>query len=322
MIAHTRRYAATSPAVSGLSASCAAQWVAVMDNPIEQFRNALADIGVILHPSETIRADGLLHRARSADDKPGRVSCWYRLHLDSPVAGAGGSWKSGASVRWCSKRESALTAKERQELAARILRERAEAQAETERRHTDAAARALRIWTGSAPANPNHAYLLKKQIAPGIARQHLGALVLPVQDFTGQLWGVQFIAPDSSKRFLSGMKKSGCYIPSGSVPDGTRPLWLAEGWATACTLSALQPNVCTIAACDAGNLRSVATEARRRWPALDIVIAGDFDSVGTAKGKDAAIAAHARILPPPARIPEGASDWNDWANHRRGVGHG
>ena len=61
----------------------------------------------------------------------------------------------------------------------------------------------------------------------------------------------------------------------------------------------------------------MATEARRRWPALDIVICPDFDQVGTAKAKDAAIAARARILPPPAQIPEGATDWNDVVTAKR-----
>jgi phage/plasmid primase-like uncharacterized protein len=52
-------------------------------------------------------------------------------------------------------------------------------------------------------------------------------------------------------------------------------------------------------------------EARRRWPSLEIVICPDFDPVGTAKGREAALAARAHILPPPAQIPEGATDWND-----------
>ena len=312
-------YAAISPAAGGHFAPCAAQWVAVMNNPIESFRAALADAGVILAAGSQIIADGKLHRARAAADKSGQRTAWYRLHLDAPVAGAGGDWRQGISTRWSAKRQTAMSATERAELARRIERERAEAEAETERRHADAAARALRIWTDSAPANPNHPYLTCKGIAPGIARQSRGALVLPVQDFAGQLWGVQLIQPDGSKKFLSGMKKSGCYIPSGGHPDGTRPLWIAEGHATARTLSALQPSVCTIAACDAGNLLSVATEARKRWPALDIVVCPDFDAIGRQKGQEAAEKARAHILPPPAQVPEGASDWNDWASHRRGV---
>ena len=290
-----------------------------MDSPIEQFRTALADAGVILAADTHIIPDGQLHRARAADDKAGQRTAWYRLHLDAPVAGAGGDWRQGISTRWTAKRQTLMSAAERAELARRIERERKEAEAETERRHKEAAARALRIWTDSAPAAARHPYLVRKGIAPGIARQHLGALVLPVVDFAGQLWGLQFIDEQGGKRFISGMAKAGHFIPSGGHPDGTRPLWIAEGHATACTLSALQPGVVVIAACDAGNLLSVATEARKRWPALDIVIAPDFDSVGRQKGQGAAIAARARILPPPAQIPEGASDWNDWASHRQGV---
>lgn len=320
MIAHTERYGATLPAAGGHFAPCAAQWVAVMNNPVEQFRAALADAGVILHPSATIRADGVLHRARSTDDKPGKVSCWYRLHLDAPVAGAGGSWKSGASVRWCSKRESSLTAKERAELAARILRERAEAQAEQEARHRDAAARALRVWNDSAPAAARHPYLDRKGIAPGIARQCGGALVLPIVDLAGTLHGLQFIAEDGGKKFLSGMAKQGHFIPSGGTPSPDRPLWIAEGHATACTLSALQPGVVVIAACDAGNLLSVATEARKRWSGIDLVICPDFDAIGRQKGQEAAEKARARIMKPdrlPSDLPAWVSDWNDWQQFRR-----
>jgi putative DNA primase/helicase len=84
----------------------------------------------------------------------------------------------------------------------------------------------------------------------------------------------------------------------------------------------MRPSVCVIAGLDAGNLASVAIEARKRWPALDIVVCPDFDKAGKAKGHDAAIAARARILPPPASIPEGASDWNDiFCARRQGVAH-
>ena len=290
-----------------------------MNGPIAAFRDALASAGVLLAAGVQIVPDGKLHRVRAHDDKPGQRTAWYRMHLDSPIAGAGGDWRKGISARWCSKRESSLTAKERQELAARILRERAEAQAEQERRHKEAATRALRVWNDSAPAAARHPYLDRKGITPGIARQRGGALVLPVQDFAGTLHGLQFIAEDGGKKFLSGMAKQGHFIPSGGTPSPDRPLWIAEGHATACTLSALQPNVCTIAACDAGNLLSVATEARKRWPSVSLVVCPDFDAVGRQKGQEAAEKARAKILPPPAQIPEGASDWNDWANHRRGV---
>ena len=288
------------------------------DHRIEFF-NALHAAGVAPASLPELVADGLLHRHRIEDDKPGSLNGWHVMHLDSPASGAGGSWKAGHSVKWCSKRQSALTASERAEIARRITEDKRRAQEATEARHKDAAARALRVWADAAPANPDHPYLTRKQIAPGIARQSGASLVLPVQDFTGQLWGLQFIQPDGSKRFISGMAKKGHFIPTGGHPDGNRPLWIAEGHATAATIQAMRPNVCTIAACDAGNLHGVAIEARKRWPSVSLVVCPDFDAIGTTKGVDAAIAARARLLPPPAMIPEGASDWNDWANHRREV---
>jgi putative DNA primase/helicase len=288
-----------------------------MNDPRIEFFSALQSGGVGPANPSALVADGLLHRHRIAGDRPGTLNGWHVLHLDNPASGAGGSWKAAHSVKWCSKRLSALTAAERAELSRRITEDRERAQAATEARHRDAAAKALRIWTDAAPGSPTHEYLQRKGILPGIARQFGASLVLPIVDFTGTLHGLQFIAEDGSKRFISGMAKQAHFIPSGGQPDGTRPLWIAEGHATACTLSALQPGVVVIGACDAGNILSVAVEARRRWPALDIVICPDFDAVGRQKAQEAAVAARARILPPPEQIPEGASDWNDIAAARR-----
>jgi putative DNA primase/helicase len=243
------------------------------------------------------------------------------MHLDSPIAGAGGDWRTGISTRWCSKRESSLSAKERAELAARILRERAEAQAETEARHKDAAARALHIWKPLPPASPRHPYLERKGIAPGIARQSGASLVLPVVDFSGALHGLQFIDEDGGKKFLSGMAKQGHFIPSTNSPLFDRPLWIAEGHATACTLSALRPGVVVIAALDAGNMQSVACEARRRFPALEIVICADLGEIGMTKAKAAAVASRAKWIWPhiPDDAPAWVNDFNDLQIWRQGV---
>jgi len=292
-----------------------------MNDFVEQFRNALADAGVILHPSESIRADGVLHRARSADDRPGKLSCWYRLHLDSPIAGAGGDWRTGARLTWCAKRLSALTSAEREALRLRIEQDRRRAQAETERRHRDAAARAARIWANAKPASPAHPYLQRKGIAPGIARESRGALVLPVVDLDKALHGLQFIDEQGGKKFLRDTAKKGHFLPVTGPLDDSRPIYLVEGWATGMTVASMRPSVQVAAAGDAGNLLPLAIAVRERWPNVSLVIAPDFDEVGQAKGHDAAIAARAKILPMPVEIPHGCSDWNDWANYRRGVHH-
>lgn len=322
MIPHTTNCAETLPAAGGLSASCAGPWGCIMGNPIIEFFDALQAAGVAPASPSALVADGLLHRHRIEGDKPGSLNGWHVLHLDNPPSGAGGSWKSGTRANWCAKRLQSLTTAEREALRLRIEQDRARAQAEQERRHKEAAARAARIWANAAPASPAHPYLTRKQIPAGIARQHLGALVLPVVGLDGALHGLQFIDEQGGKRFTSGTAKAGHFIPSGGLPDGTRPLWIAEGHATAATLAAMRPEACHIAACDCGNMLAVAQEARKRWPSVSLVICPDFDKIGRQKGQEAAEKARARILPPPAQIPEGASDWNDWANYRRGVKHG
>ena len=323
MISRLQRYAAILPVSFGGSGDLSAGRGCVMDNnPLAAFYDALQAAGVAPASPSALVADGRLHRHRIEGDKPGSLNGWHVLHLDSPPSGAGGSWKSGARVNWCAKRLQSLTPAERVELARRIEQDRARAQAETERRHREAAKRGKWAWEHARPANPSHEYLRRKRLEPGIARQRGDALVLPVLDFSGYLRGVQYVRADGTKRFIGGMAKSGGFIPVAAKPDGSRPLWIAEGWGTAATLQAMRPEVCCIAGLDAGNLAAVAVEARKRWPTLDIVVCPDFDAVGQAKGHDAAVAARAKILPMPATIPPGCTDWNDWANSRRGVRHG
>jgi len=291
-------------------------------SPIADFQEAMRAAGVFLAADAHITPDGQLHRARAADDKPGALSIWYNFHPDAPASGAAGNWRTGARLTWCGKRLQSLTASERALLSQRIEQDRKRAQEAQEARHRDAAAKAARIWADAAPASPRHPYLERKGIAPGIARQSGASLVLPVVDFSGALHGLQFVAEDGGKRFISGMAKAGHFIPSGGTPSPDRPLWIAEGHATACTLGTLQPGAVVIAACDAGNLLSVATEARKRWSGIDLVVCPDFDAIGRQKGHEAAIAARARILPLPVDLPASCTDWNDWSAWRQEVAHG
>ena len=288
------------------------------DHRIEFF-NALLPAGVAPASPSALVADGLLHRHRIEGDRPGTLNGWHVLHLDDPASGAGGSWKAGHSVKWCSKRLSALTASERAEIARRITDDRKRAQEATEARHKDAATRALRIWTDSAPANPNHAYLLKKQIAPGIARQRGDMLILPITGFDGDLRGVQTISPTGEKRFTKGMQKQGAFIRADGMPSPDARLLICEGWATAQTLAALSPGAVVLAALDAGNLQAVAVEARRRFPCIDLVIAADLGEVGMTKAKAAAIASRGRWIWPrlPDDAPAWVNDFNDWSAWRK-----
>ncbi|MEL5847929.1 MAG: toprim domain-containing protein [Candidatus Igneacidithiobacillus chanchocoensis] len=293
------------------------------DNPLAAFYDVLQAAGVAPASPSALVADGRLHRHRIEGDKPGSLNGWHVLHLDSPASGAGGSWKTGARTNWCSKRPERLTPAERAILRERIRRERAEAEAETRRRHAEAAARAAWVWDNAKPANPRHPYLIRKGIAPGIARQSGASLVLPVVGLDGALHGLQFIDEQGGKKFLPGTAKKGHYLPVTGTLDDSREIYLVEGWATGAAVASMRPSVQVAAAGDAGNLLPLALAIRERWPSVSLVIAPDFDEIGRQKGREAAEKARAKLLPPPAEIPAGASDWNDiFCAKRQGVAHG
>ncbi|QFX95209.1 toprim domain-containing protein [Acidithiobacillus thiooxidans] len=293
----------------------------MVNNPLVAFQEAMRASGVFLAADAHITPDGQLHRARAADDKAGALSIWYNFHPDAPASGAAGNWRTGARLTWCGKRQSALTASERALLSQRIEQDRKRAQEAQEARHRDAAAKAIRIWADAAPASPNHPYLLKKQTVPGIARQSGASLVLPVVDFSGALHGLQFIDEQGGKRFISGMAKAGHYIPVTGMPSPDSRLLICEGWATGQTLSALSPGAVVLAALDCGNMQAVAVEARRRFPALDIVICADLGEIGMTKAKAAAVASRAKWIWPhlPDDAPAWVNDFNDLQIWRQGV---
>ena len=279
---------------------------------INDFLNAITAAGIRFADSARIVADGCLHRVQTSDDRPGQLSGWYRLHPDHPPSGAAGDWRKGITTRWTAHRAHAMSAAEIAILAERARREHAERQAELAQKHRRAALLAATQLAQSQPAKLSHNYLIKKKIKPGIARQFGEFLILPILDIDGILRGAQLIAPDGVKRFTAGMQKAAGFIPTEYLPDGRQPLYICEGWATAATIKYMKSGVCVIAGLDAGNLASVATAARQKFPNLEIVICSDFDDVGQAKGRQAAELARAKILPMPANLPAGATDWNDY----------
>ena len=198
-----------------------------------------------------------------------------------------------------------LAEREAERARARAARIRLEREA-----HAQAAERALQIWEAAKPAGPGHGYLRRKRVDPHGAREYRGLLVLPVVDFARGLWSLQFIAPDGGKTFLKGSRKASNHIPVHE-PDAPERLLLCEGWATGATLAEHEPGAMVLAAIDAGNLKPVAVGARRRWPALDLVICGDSDPAGTEAANRAARAAGALVAFP--EFPPGTTgtDFND-----------
>ena len=281
------------------------------NNPFTAFRAEMLAFG--LQPPDDLRP-GTLHRFPGIGKGPSNRAGWCWLSPDAQV-GAFGCWASDLSETWQAERphfKSAARAAYRRQMTDATRK----AERERDKVWQRAACRAGEIWRRSEPANPEHPYLLTKAVAPCCARQSGPRLVLPIVGWDGCLSSLQFIGPDGEKKMLKGGRKLGRLIPVHGQ-QGAGRIVIAEGFATAATLADAEPEALTLAAIDAGNLKPVAVVARERFPAAEIVLAADADTVGMAKARAAAIAAAGLVAAP--KFPPGAkgTDWNDFAALQR-----
>ena len=286
-----------------------------MNNTFD-FLDAIRSAGLI--PPDVIDP-GRLHRFPGTGKQKGNTAGWCLL-FDDGLGGCYGDWSTGFSETWQAKRDKPLTQTERAAFTNRVANAKKLAEKERRDRQAEAAKRANVIWNATIPSPSNHPYLVLKRIQPHNARLHKGALTLPVIDLQANLTSLQFIAADGSKLLLTGGRKRGCFIPIKSDMDNPSRVIICEGWATGCTLAEHDTTALVLGAIDAGNLATVATLTRYRWPRAELVIAGDDDRLtdgnpGATKAKAAAIASRALLALPqwPDDAPEHLTDFNDLA---------
>jgi putative DNA primase/helicase len=244
--------------------------------------------------------DGKIHRFRGPEDK--RPNAWYVFHGDH---GAFGHWKTGLSVKWSERGQ--LSAAERQALLKKIQASNRKRAREEKARHERVAKQAATEWKKGLPCI-GHTYLSKKGVFSHGLKVHGVHLLVPMYD--GKLWSLQKIAPDGTKRFLSGGKVSGCYYPIGKPKDR---LWLAEGYATAATLHELTGDA--VACCfNAGNLAKVASTLHRKLPGTRITVGADNDKTGLESASRAAAIAGGKFIYPEFDDGDSGTDWNDFAS--------
>jgi len=268
---------------------------------IDSFREAMQASGI--QYSGDIIADGRLHRFYIDGHKPSSLNGAYTLHLDGCPAGFFQDFKTGLSQTWRSGsgfQVSYALLKQIQE--AKLTRK-----SEMHQKHTEAANKAVYIWSQSNPIikQSEHAYLLKKRIQPHDTRLYRDALVIPIHNESDQLVNLQFITPVGDKRFLSGGRKRGCFHIMGDLSE---KILICEGFATGASLYADSKQRVVIAF-DAGNLLPVAKNIRELALDSEIIICGDNDlsGIGQSKAREAALSIGAKVLIPP--VPD--QDWND-----------
>jgi hypothetical protein len=183
----------------------------------------------------------------------------------------------------------------------RLKRKQAE---EEKARETQTAAQVAQSrWEAANNADPDHAYLMRKQIDPMGIRQEGSNLLLPIQDKDGKLISLQTIAPDGKKLFLKGSTTGGGYM---RIKGMDSPVIIAEGYATGVSINQVtDASVAVAFSCH--NLMSVAKILREKMPDGDIVIAADSKPVSTLEtAREAARAINARLA-----VPTVDSDFND-----------
>ena len=162
-----------------------------------------------------------------------------------------------------------------------------------------------------------------------------GDLLIPGSDADGKMWTLQSVNP-YFKSFMKDGRKHGLFTVAGTDNpqkalrdlDPKSPLVLAEGYATADTVSRLQGGGPVIVAFDSGNLDAVVTNLRERFPSRALLIAADNDhnapkqlgpdgkpkpNVGLVKAKEVAEKYGAGVMAPKFKDGDKGSDWNDLA---------
>ena len=264
-----------------------------------------------LRPAEII-ADGQLHRC-PVDGKPNGKDGAYLLHLDAPASGWWRNWRTSEESKWSAKDTRSLSPAERQTLKARIEADRLACEAETAKRHAEAADKAQRILA-AAPACTAHPYLERKGVkpCPGLKLGTDGRLVVPVLGEDGKPMSLQFIAEDGGKMFLFGGSTKGGYF---AIKGKTGRLYICEGFATGLSIHEASGQT-VLCAFNAGNLENVAAHAHQKYPDRELVLCVDDDhdtdgNPGLTKATAAALTVGGLLAVPQFKEPEGKTDFND-----------
>ena len=289
-----------------------------------EFAIALAAAGLQLKALPIM--DGQWHRAAVDGDRAKKQSGRYRGYLTG-IRPAGfiqnfkdgsrsGRWKFRAMAPAMSPADHAAMLRAAAEADARRIAERTAAQAEV-------AARAEVEWSSASPASAAHPYLRRKGVEPyGLRVGANGALLVPMRDFDGKLWGLQRIAPDGTKRFAKDSRVAGLHLVLGDLAPGC-VLLTAEGYASTATLHAGTGHPAAVAFIKS-NFAAIARTYAERHPGLRAAFCGDNDhhlphrdpplpNVGREAAEAAARDVGGVAILPAFEDHQTASDWNDYA---------
>jgi putative DNA primase/helicase len=288
---------------------------------IAEFIDAMRAAGCAPQRTADIVADDRKHRYAVEGDRNGKKNGVFQLKIENEFAvGWFLNFKQGETHKWHSKSNKRLTPEEKAELKKKYDAERRKRDAEIKEQNEKAAKIAVRRWNTCAKQGSTP-YLERKQVKLYTARIFGDNVYIPIYDGQ-QIVNLQRIAPDGTKRFITGGKKAGCYTALATSKDDKSTLVICEGFATGASVREAT-GYPVIVAFDAGNLKPVAEAIRKKYPDARIIIAADNDqftqikgqpfNVGIEKGKIAAGTVGGFIIWPdfPQNDEQKRTDFND-----------
>ncbi|WP_131780597.1 zincin-like metallopeptidase domain-containing protein [Legionella bozemanae] len=303
--------------------------------PVAEFKAALISLGTIVSGEHPIM-DGKPHRISTEGDENGEKAGFYLAHLDGIPAGYIKNNRTGAELNWKCK-GYILTDEQKATLKAEALEHQQTRQRELETKQKSTALRLERKLSMMTEVVEPTPYMQAKgiQVHSGIYTDEEKKLTcIPATDCEGNLWTVQYIAEDGTKRFAKNSKKEGCFHVLGGMDNLAKApvIVISEGYATASTIKEATELPAVVSAFDSGNLKSVAEALHEKYPHTPIIMVADDDkdleqtqgvNPGKEKALEAARAVNGFIILPTfapgeqSSNPKKFSDFNDLANHSK-----
>jgi putative DNA primase/helicase len=288
----------------------------------EDIRNEMLNKG--LSPNELI-ADGTIKRFKANADDHGKAG-WYIGYQNKTNSGDDyfvfvyGNFKTGE--RYTSRPNKKLGPDEQAQIKKQLKEISRKANEEKEKGQIEVARKISYEWNGKQLSLPS-LYIQNKKISDDVlAKSDIrfdiidgeNVLLIPVIDVDGQIWSVQKIWPDGSKRFETGGKIKGCFMSIGYLEE-TAPIYLCEGYATGSSIYQAT-NGFVVCALSANNMEPVARDLLKAHPNRKYIVCGDDDRFGQSNaGRKGALGA-AKILNAKCVFPKfddgiSGTDFND-----------
>ena len=250
--------------------------------------------------------DGEMHRVPTVQ-KPNSLNGWYSVHQSKLGVKTVffGNWQTNVSdawSNWSGDRQDFEYDKE--QWAATNLKRKKEIR--------EAGLRASETWNRLAENDGKVTpYLQKKKYEKATGTRAEGdTLVVPIYNRTGELTGLQFIAPTGQKRFTKGSQVKHGFMLIGSTHDALRnetKVCVTEGYATG--LAVHEATGFPVAVVFSANFCEATVKDLREMTAAEFLICLDNDEnqVGQ-KATEKTCANVERCL---NRLPPEVGDWDD-----------